>query len=224
MLLARVRIHGREHIPEGGFILAANHPSQLDAFFVAVALGRRVRFMGKSELFNGRWGRWMARMGAFPVQRGVWDADAFETSATLLEQGKVLCMFYEGGLSPVEGGYRAAKPGIGHVAQLRGSDRSPVPPDRHAQALPAVDVAEDHRDLRRATARRAGCGTVARVQRRRRAEDRRRGRGLGVRSLHRWFDRHPLAGDHLIALVTALLVVGELVLGPAVLLRDATWS
>ncbi len=31
--------------------------------------------------------------------------------------------------------------------------------------------------------------------------------------LHRWFDRHPLAGDHLIAAVTALLVLGELVSG-----------
>jgi 1-acyl-sn-glycerol-3-phosphate acyltransferase len=121
MLLARVRIHGREHIPDGGFILAANHPSQLDAFFVAIALGRRVRFMGKSELFKGPAGRWMARMGAFPIQRGVWDADAFETSAPVLAQGKVLCMFYEGGLSPAEGGYRVAKPGIGHIAQLAGA-------------------------------------------------------------------------------------------------------
>jgi signal transduction histidine kinase len=31
--------------------------------------------------------------------------------------------------------------------------------------------------------------------------------------LHRWFDRHPLAGDHLIAAVTALLVLGELASG-----------
>jgi signal transduction histidine kinase len=34
-----------------------------------------------------------------------------------------------------------------------------------------------------------------------------------VTRLHRWFDRHPLAGDHLIAAVTALLVLGELVSG-----------
>jgi signal transduction histidine kinase len=31
--------------------------------------------------------------------------------------------------------------------------------------------------------------------------------------LHRWFDRHPFAGDHLIAAVTVLLVAGELVSG-----------
>ena len=62
-LLSRVRFHGREHIPDGGFILAPNHPSQLDAFFAAIALGRRVRFMAKSDLFTRRWGRWLARGG-----------------------------------------------------------------------------------------------------------------------------------------------------------------
>ena len=39
--------------------------------------------------------------------------------------------------------------------------------------------------------------------------------------LHRWFDRHPLAGDHLIAAVTALLVAGRAGVGPGVLVRDA---
>ena len=31
--------------------------------------------------------------------------------------------------------------------------------------------------------------------------------------LHRWFDRHPFAGDHLVAAVMALLVAGELISG-----------
>jgi signal transduction histidine kinase len=31
--------------------------------------------------------------------------------------------------------------------------------------------------------------------------------------LHRWFDRHPFAGDHLVAAVTVLLVAGELISG-----------
>ena len=120
LLLSRVRISGREHIPEGGFILAPNHPSQLDAFFAAVALGRRVRFMAKSDLFTRRWGRWLARVGAFPVRRGVWDEEAFETAETLLERGKVLAMFFEGGVSP-PGAYRPAKPGIGYVAGHAGA-------------------------------------------------------------------------------------------------------
>jgi hypothetical protein len=31
--------------------------------------------------------------------------------------------------------------------------------------------------------------------------------------LHRWLDRHPFAGDRLVAAVTVLLVVGELISG-----------
>ena len=31
--------------------------------------------------------------------------------------------------------------------------------------------------------------------------------------LHRWFDRHPFAGDHMVAAVTVLLVAGELISG-----------
>jgi 1-acyl-sn-glycerol-3-phosphate acyltransferase len=42
LLLSRVRFHGREHIPEGGFIRAPNHPSQLDAFFAARRAGATV--------------------------------------------------------------------------------------------------------------------------------------------------------------------------------------
>lgn len=88
-VIARVRISRRENIPDGGYIAAANHRSNLDALFVAMAIRRRIRFMGKSELFGARWGGLMNRLGAFPVQRGVWDEDAFETAATVLRRGRV---------------------------------------------------------------------------------------------------------------------------------------
>ena len=44
----------------------------------------------------------------------------FETAETLLERGKVLAMFFEGGVSP-PGGYRDPKPGIGYVARHAGA-------------------------------------------------------------------------------------------------------
>ena len=37
--------------------------------------------------------------------------------------------------------------------------------------------------------------------------------GALLARLHRWFDRHPFAGDHLVAAVTVLLVAGELLSG-----------
>lgn len=121
--VSRVRITGREHIPDGGYIAAANHPSNLDALFVALAIRRRIRFMGKSELFAGRWGGLLNRLGAFPVQRGVWDADAFETAATVLERGRVMSIFPEGGVHTER---VPAKSGVGHIGHLAGATVLPV--------------------------------------------------------------------------------------------------
>jgi len=122
-LISRVRVTGRENIPSGGYIAASNHPSNLDALFVALALRRRIRFMAKSELFGGRWGGLLNRLGAFPVQRGVWDTDAFETAATVLRRGRVMSIFPEGG---VHTDRVPAKSGVGHIAHLAGATVLPV--------------------------------------------------------------------------------------------------
>ena len=122
-LVSRVRVVGRENIPDGGYIAAANHRSNVDALFVALAIRRRIRFMGKSELFDGRWGWLLNRLGAFPVQRGVWDGDAFETAATVLKRGRVMSIFPEGGVHDER---VPAKSGVGHIAHLAGATVLPV--------------------------------------------------------------------------------------------------
>jgi len=122
-LVSRVRVTGREHIPDGGYIVAANHPSIFDPLFVALAIRRRIRFMGKSELFNGRWGWLLNRLGAFPVRRGVWDTDAFETAAAVLTRGRVMSIFPEGGVHTTR---VPARSGIGHIAHLAGATVLPV--------------------------------------------------------------------------------------------------
>ncbi len=128
LLLARVRVRGREHLPQqGGFVLAPNHPSTLDGLFAALAvLPRRMSFMGMAELWRKPLPAWvMSRIGAFPVVRGTWDADAFATAAAVVERGRVLVMFPEGGVSP-PGGYKPAKSGIGHLAHTLGATVVPV--------------------------------------------------------------------------------------------------
>jgi len=122
-LVSRVRITGRENIPDGGYIVAANHRSTADALFVALAIRRRMRFMGKSELFGARWGWLLNRLGGFPVQRGTWDADAFETAATVLTRGRVMSIFPEGGVHTER---VPAKSGVGHIAHLAGAAVLPV--------------------------------------------------------------------------------------------------
>lgn len=123
---ARVRISGARNVPGGAFVVAANHPSMVDAALVAIPLGRRVQFMGKSELFTERWARLLTRLGAFPVRRGTWDEESFGTARAVLARGGVVAIFPEGGISPPEGGLRPAKPGIGHIVQLSGAPVLPV--------------------------------------------------------------------------------------------------
>src|SRR5882762_9738671 len=88
-LYFRVHISGAENIPaSGAAVIVPNHKSFLDSFFLALATKRHLRFMGKSELFEGIWGRPFVALGAFPVRRGESDQDALETARTILQQGE----------------------------------------------------------------------------------------------------------------------------------------
>jgi len=92
-----LKIAGGEHIPtSGAAVIAPNHKSFFDAFFVAVATKRSIRFMGKSELFRGRQGRLLLALGAFPVKRGESDAEAMDTARAILAAGGLLALFPEG--------------------------------------------------------------------------------------------------------------------------------
>jgi len=93
----RLRIEGEEHIPrEGPAVVAPNHKSFSDAFFVALATPRQAQFMAKSELFAGRGGWLLNRLGAFPVRRGEADEDALATARAVLDRGGLLALFPEG--------------------------------------------------------------------------------------------------------------------------------
>jgi 1-acyl-sn-glycerol-3-phosphate acyltransferase len=93
----RLGIAGAEHIPAtGAAIVAPNHKSLYDSFFIALATKRHLRFMGKSELFEGPFGRLLVRLGAFPVRRGTSDQEALETARVVLRQGGLLSLFPEG--------------------------------------------------------------------------------------------------------------------------------
>jgi len=96
-LYFRMHISGAENIPaEGPAIIAPNHKSFYDSFFLALATPRHLRFMGKTELFEGARARLLVRLGAFPVRRGESDEDALETAREVLRQGGLLALFPEG--------------------------------------------------------------------------------------------------------------------------------
>src|SRR6266513_6276822 len=86
MGLYRLRVQGLEHLPEGGFVLAANHTSNFDPWALGVPLlpRRQLRFMAKSELFNPILKPILLGGGAFPVRRGEADLEAIRRAVELV--------------------------------------------------------------------------------------------------------------------------------------------
>jgi 1-acyl-sn-glycerol-3-phosphate acyltransferase len=98
MGLFRLRTRGREHLPEGGFVLAANHNSNFDPWPLGIPLfpRRYLRFMAKSELFWTPFKQFATAAGAFRVRRGQHDAEAMATATQLCREGHIVVMFPEG--------------------------------------------------------------------------------------------------------------------------------
>lgn len=98
-VLFRARARGVEHLPaSGGYVLAANHLSNLDPWPLGLPLFPRrfLRFMAKSELFWFPLGPLLTAGGAFPVRRGQRDEEAIATAVELARAGNVVVMFPEG--------------------------------------------------------------------------------------------------------------------------------
>jgi 1-acyl-sn-glycerol-3-phosphate acyltransferase len=127
MLLWRVRAIGVENVPKDGpLVLAPNHFSQMDHFFVGLYLRRKIRFMAKSQLFGPPVLTYIYKHGGvFPVRRGHHDEEAFETVRQLLAQGEMLLVYAEGGRSRTQT-LGEPKPGIGRIALESGAPIVPV--------------------------------------------------------------------------------------------------
>ena len=96
--LFRLRARGREHLPDGAYVLAANHNSNFDPWPLGLPLfpERYLRFMAKSELFWTPFKQFAFAAGAFPVRRGEHDTAALETATQLCREGHIVVMFPEG--------------------------------------------------------------------------------------------------------------------------------
>jgi 1-acyl-sn-glycerol-3-phosphate acyltransferase len=97
--LYRLRAEGKENLPaEGGYVLAANHTSNLDPWPLGVPLWpqRFLRFMAKSELYWWPLNHLITAGGGFPVRRGERDLEAIDTAVGLARRGYVVAMFPHG--------------------------------------------------------------------------------------------------------------------------------
>jgi 1-acyl-sn-glycerol-3-phosphate acyltransferase len=127
-LLWRVKVEGIEHVPaEGPVILAPNHVTFLDSFFLPLVVPRRVTYVAKAEYFDSWKTAWFFRaVGQIPMRRegGSASERALAAARDVLEAGGVLGIYPEGTRSPDGRLYR------GHtgVARLALGCKSPVVP------------------------------------------------------------------------------------------------
>jgi len=123
----RARSIGSEHVPQSGpVILAPNHFSFMDHFFVGAFIRRRVRFMAKSQLFTPPMQWIYSHGGVFPVRRGYQDEEAFITAGGILERGGAIVMYCEGGRSRTGEMSAQSRRGIGRLALESGAPVVPV--------------------------------------------------------------------------------------------------
>jgi 1-acyl-sn-glycerol-3-phosphate acyltransferase len=124
----RAQCISSEKVPQSGpVILAPNHFSFMDHFFLGAFIRRKVRFMAKSQLFSGGPLQWIyTHGGVFPVRRGYRDEEAFITANTILGRGGCVAMYCEGGRSRTGKLAEKPKPGIGRLALESGAAVVPV--------------------------------------------------------------------------------------------------
>ncbi|MFG5719844.1 MULTISPECIES: lysophospholipid acyltransferase family protein [Streptomyces] len=135
-LAFRPWVEGLENIPaEGAAILASNHLSFSDSFFLPTMLDRKVTFIAKAEYFTtpGVKGRLTAAffkgVGQLPVDRsgarGAGEA-AIKSGIEVLERGELFGIYPEGTRSPDGRLYRGKPGGLARVALATGAPVIPV--------------------------------------------------------------------------------------------------
>jgi len=127
LVFFRARCIASDDVPPAGpVILAPNHFSFNDHFFLAMFQRRKVQFMAKSQLFTRPLQFVFNHGGVFPVRRGYKDEEAFITAEAVLGRDGTVAMYCEGGRSRTGELSDKPKPGIGRLALETGAKVVPV--------------------------------------------------------------------------------------------------
>lgn len=117
-ILFRIRYHGLERVPQsGGLIIAANHQTYIDPFWLAAPIRRPVRFLAWDAAF--KWpliGKMIQLLGAWPLQLEGSDAAAIRRTLQWLREGGAVVIFPEGGRGQPDGSMIRFKSGAARMA------------------------------------------------------------------------------------------------------------
>ncbi|HUU45560.1 MAG TPA: lysophospholipid acyltransferase family protein [Acidobacteriota bacterium] len=112
------RLEGRDHFPDGPYIICPNHRSWFDPPLVSVLTHwREIGFLAKAELHaNPIISRLLWSWNACPIRRGAIDRTAIRQVMALLERGIPMLVFPEGTRSRT-GKMLPPRPGVGLLAR-----------------------------------------------------------------------------------------------------------
>jgi 1-acyl-sn-glycerol-3-phosphate acyltransferase len=125
----RTTIVNADVVPgKGAVILAANHTSMIDVFFILGALRREAIAMAMAELWKSPLTRWLVEvLGQIPVVRGDSESgkQAMDSAAHALDDGALVGIFPEGKcVKPGE--FLPYRPGVAALAKDTGVPIIPV--------------------------------------------------------------------------------------------------
>lgn len=125
--LYRIGKHDLHHIPrEGPALLVCNHVSFVDPIILGAVCSRPARFVMYHKIYHLPLANFIFRTAkAIPIAPAKEDPElleqAYDAIAEALENGELVCIFPEGGLTP-DGDIQPFKPGIDRILK-----RTPVP-------------------------------------------------------------------------------------------------
>jgi putative phosphoserine phosphatase/1-acylglycerol-3-phosphate O-acyltransferase len=131
---ARFDVEGTEHIPKKGpAIVVANHRSYFDPLalgLVVLRSGRKLRFLGKKEVFDAPVvGSFVRAAGAIRVDRGTGSDQPLQQAAAALEAGEVIGILPQGTIPRGRAFFDPvlkAKTGAARLAAMTGAPIVPV--------------------------------------------------------------------------------------------------
>ena len=117
-LLWKIEFKGVENVPaEGGVIIASNHQTYIDPFWLSVPIKRPTRYLAWSDAFS--WpivGRCLIWFGAWPLALERSDPAAIRRSLQWLRDGGAVVIFPEGARATASGSLDKFKAGAVRLA------------------------------------------------------------------------------------------------------------
>lgn len=112
----RLRIIGRENLPQGPGLVCCNHQSHLDPVLVGLACREPISFLARDSLFRGPFSLLIKYMGAIPINREGSGLAGIKLTLGRLKAGEKVLIFPEGTRTP-DGEMRPVKGGFSVIAR-----------------------------------------------------------------------------------------------------------